>query len=144
MLKTPRAHREGVEWFEPGDLGYMENGELFITGRKNEQLNVGGVKIDPVSIQDEIRKVDGVFDCMVFLDETQQIEYQLSALVVTANREVSREVYTVCKEKFGISKVPQNLYYVDDLPRTEGGKVSRKLAPDVIKDFKKTKYVYVT
>jgi acyl-coenzyme A synthetase/AMP-(fatty) acid ligase len=42
-----------------------------------------------------------------------------------------------------MSKIPQNVYYVDELPKTEGGKVSRKLALETIKDYKKTKYVYV-
>jgi long-chain acyl-CoA synthetase len=141
-VKSPRVHKEGIEWFEPGDLGYMENGELFITGRKNEQLNVGGVKIDPKSVEDEIRSIVGVSDCMVFIDDIQPVEYQLSVLVV-ADAEVSREIHIKCFAKFGISKIPQNIYYVNELPKTEGGKVSRKLAMDVVKEFKHTKYVYV-
>ena len=143
FVKTPRAFNKNGEWFEPGDLGYMKDGELFITGRKNEQLNVGGVKIDPVAVENEIRTVDGVLDCMVFVDDTQHVEYQLSALVVTANREVSREIHAKCNDKFGISKVPQNIYYVEKLPMTEGGKLSRKLANDVIKDYKRTRYVHI-
>ena len=143
-VKTPRTRREGVEWFEPGDIGYFQNGELFVTSRKNEQLNVGGVKIDPVSIENEIRSIDDVYDCLVFQDDKQEVEYQLSALVVAyRNKNVCREIYEVCKEKFGISKIPQNIYYVDELPKTEGGKTSRKFAKEVIVDFNKTKYVYV-
>jgi acyl-CoA synthetase (AMP-forming)/AMP-acid ligase II len=144
LVKTPRSYDEDGDWFAPGDLGYMENGELFITGRKKEQINVGGVKIDPVSIEEEIRKVDGVYDCMVFQDDRQHVEYQLSVLIVAEkNRAVAIDVHAACKEKFGMSKIPQNLYYVDELPKTEGGKVSRKLAIDIVKEFKHTKYVYV-
>lgn len=142
LVKTPRTIRENVEWFAPGDLGYFENGELFITGRKKEHLNVGGVKIDPVSIENEIRTIDGLYDCLVFQDDKQEIEYQLSALIV-ANKNVCREIYEVCKEKFGLSKIPQNIYYVNELPKTEGGKISRKFAKEIIVDFKKTKYIYV-
>lgn len=143
MVKTPRLVKEGVEWFEPGDLGYMKDGELFITGRKNEQLNVGGVKIDPNSLEEEIRSIVGVQDCMVFIDDKQVVEYQLSVLVVAIDAEVSREIHTKCLDKFGISKIPQNIYYVNELPKTEAGKKSRKLAIDAVKDFKKVKYVYV-
>jgi acyl-coenzyme A synthetase/AMP-(fatty) acid ligase len=121
----------------------MENGELFITGRKNEQLNVGGVKIDPKSVEDEIRSIVGVSDCMLFIDDRQPVEYQLSVLVVAIDAEVSREIHTKCFAKFGISKIPQNIYYVKKLPMIEGGKVSRKLAMDVVKEFKHTKYVYI-
>ena len=120
----------------------MENGELFVTGRKNEQLNVGGVKINPTSVEDEIRSIEGVSDCMVFIDDTQAVEYQFSVLVV-ADLEISREIHTKCFTKFGISKIPQNIYYVEKLPMIEGGKKSRKLAMSVAKEFKKTKYVYI-
>ena len=45
--------------------------------------------------------------------------------------------------KFGISKIPQNIYYVEKLPMIEGGKKSRKLAMSVAKEFNKTKFVYI-
>jgi hypothetical protein len=142
-VKTPRAHKEGIEWFEPGDLGYVENGKLFITGRKNEQLNVGGVKINPTTVEEVIRSIVGVSDCMVFIDDSQTVEYQFSVLVVAIDIEVSRQIHEKCHDKFGISKIPQNIYYVDELPKTEGGKKSRKLAMEVAKEFKKTKFVYI-
>jgi acyl-CoA synthetase (AMP-forming)/AMP-acid ligase II len=141
MIKTPRAF--GNEWFSPGDYGYMKEGELYVTGRKNDQLNIGGVKIDPVSIENQIKTINGVLDCLVFKDDTiEKIELQLSAFVVS-NKEVSIEIHDVCRDKFGISKIPQNVYYVDDLPRNENGKASRHLALKASKEFKKTKYVYV-
>jgi len=142
LVKTPRLYREDEEWFEPGDLGYFQLGELYITGRKKEQFNIGGVKIDPVSIEEEIRKINGVYDCMIFQDERQHVEYQLSVLVI-AVKQVALEIHTACKEKFGMSKIPQNVYYVNELPKTEGGKVSRKLAMKVIEEYKKTQYVYI-
>jgi len=143
LIKTPRAFNEENEWFEPGDFGYMKDGELFITGRKNDQLNFGGVKVNPVSIEEEIKTIDGVTGCLVFKDDRiEQAEYQISALVV-CDKDVSREIHTKCNDKFGISKVPQNIYYVDELPRNDNGKASRKLAIDAIRDVNKVKYVYI-
>jgi acyl-coenzyme A synthetase/AMP-(fatty) acid ligase len=140
-VKTPRAFSN--EWFSPGDFGYMKDGELYVTGRKNDQINIGGVKIDPVTIENEIKTVEGVTDCLLFKDERiEQIEYQLSAFVVSY-KEVSLDIHNLCKEKFGISKIPQNIYYVDDLPRNENGKPSRQLALKAAEEFKKVKYVYI-
>jgi acyl-coenzyme A synthetase/AMP-(fatty) acid ligase len=140
-VKTPRAF--GNEWFSPGDYGYMKDGELYITGRKNDQLNIGGVKIDPTSIENEIKTIYGVLDCLLFKDDTiEQIELQLSAFVVSS-KEVSHEIHDLCRAKFGISKIPQNVYYVNDLPRNENGKASRHLALKESEQFNKTRYVYV-
>jgi len=141
LIKTPRAFNN--EWFSPGDYGYMKDGELYITGRKNDQLNIGGIKINPVTVENEIKTIDGVTDCLIFKDERiEEIEYQLSAFIVS-NREASKEIHDRCKNKFGISKVPQTIYYVDELPRNENGKASRQLALKATENFKKVKYVYV-
>jgi len=140
-VKTPRAFSN--EWFSPGDYGYMKDGELYVTGRKNDQLNIGGIKIDPVSIENKIKSIDGVTECLVFKDERiEQIELQLSAFVVS-DHEVSRELYNECLKEFGDSKIPQTIYYVNELPRNENGKPSRQLALKATEDYKKVKYVYI-
>jgi hypothetical protein len=140
-VKTPRAFSN--EWFSPGDFGYMKDGELYVTGRKNDQLNIGGVKIDPVSLETEIKTIDGVTECLAFKDDRiKEIEFQLSVFVVS-NRDVSREIHDKCRNIFGLSKVPQNIYYIHELPRNENGKASRQLALKLAEEFKKVKYVYV-
>lgn len=141
LIKTPRAFNN--EWFSPGDLGYMKDGELYITGRKNDQLNIGGIKIDPVTIENEIKTIDGVTECLLFKDDKiEEVEFQLSAFVVSS-KDVSREIHNKCRDKFGISKIPQTIYYTNELPRNENGKPSRQLALNATEEYKKVKYIYV-
>jgi len=55
---TALALREG--WYLTGDLGYLAEGEVFITGRKKDMMIVGGKNIYPQDIEYLINKVAGV------------------------------------------------------------------------------------
>jgi len=47
-------------WFKTGDLGYLANGELYISGRKKDLIIVGGKNIYPQDIEAVIGEVEGV------------------------------------------------------------------------------------
>jgi acyl-CoA synthetase (AMP-forming)/AMP-acid ligase II len=47
--ETQRAMADG--WFKTGDLGFLHDGELFVTGRSKELLIIGGENIYPQDIE---------------------------------------------------------------------------------------------
>jgi acyl-CoA synthetase (AMP-forming)/AMP-acid ligase II len=47
-------------WFKTGDLGYLANGELYISGRKKDLIIVGGKNIYPQDIETIVMEVNGV------------------------------------------------------------------------------------
>jgi acyl-CoA synthetase (AMP-forming)/AMP-acid ligase II len=47
-------------WFRTGDLGYIAENELYISGRKKDLIIVGGKNIYPQDIEAVITDVDGV------------------------------------------------------------------------------------
>ena len=55
---TASAMRDG--WYLTGDLGYLAEGEVFITGRKKDLMIVGGKNIYPQDIEYLINQVPGV------------------------------------------------------------------------------------
>ena len=55
---TASALRDG--WYLTGDLGYLAEGEVFITGRKKDLMIVGGKNIYPQDIEYLINQVPGV------------------------------------------------------------------------------------
>jgi hypothetical protein len=67
-------------WFHTNDLGFQPSPkELVVLGRADEMLNVGGVKVSPSQIVEEIRAIDGILDAMVI----QALNtLQISVLVV--------------------------------------------------------------
>jgi acyl-CoA synthetase (AMP-forming)/AMP-acid ligase II len=55
---TQKAFNDG--WYLTGDLGYLVNDELFITGRKKDLIIVGGKNIYPQDVERLAGEVDGV------------------------------------------------------------------------------------
>ena len=55
---TEKAFMDG--WYLTGDLGYLANGELFITGRKKDLIIVGGKNIHPQDLERLASDVDSV------------------------------------------------------------------------------------
>ena len=56
--ETQRSLMDG--WFKTGDLGYLANGELYISGRKKDLIIVGGKNIYPQDIEAVIAEIEGV------------------------------------------------------------------------------------
>jgi fatty-acyl-CoA synthase len=55
---TARAVREG--WFHTGDIGYLADGELYVTGRTSDLIIVGGRNLHPEDIEVIVDGVAGV------------------------------------------------------------------------------------
>ena len=55
---TEKAFHDG--WYITGDLGYLADGELYVTGRKKEMIIVGGKNIYPQDLEEVVAEVDGV------------------------------------------------------------------------------------
>jgi acyl-CoA synthetase (AMP-forming)/AMP-acid ligase II len=56
---TAQALREG--WFYTNDLGYIADGELFVLGRKDDLIIVGGRNIYPEDVEALANRVEGVY-----------------------------------------------------------------------------------
>jgi fatty-acyl-CoA synthase len=73
---TEKTFRAG--WYLTGDLGYISNGELFVTGRKKDMIIVGGKNIYPQDIEMLVNQIPGVHGgrAVAFgvFDETQGTE----------------------------------------------------------------------
>jgi acyl-CoA synthetase (AMP-forming)/AMP-acid ligase II len=53
-------------WFHTNDLGFQPSSEeLVVVGRADDVLNIGGLKVSPSQIEEEIRALDGILDVIV-------------------------------------------------------------------------------
>lgn len=148
LLRTPRnisgyLGGEKFEWFQSGDMGYIDDeGKLYVTGRLNERLNIGGIKVDPNEVDAYIKSLGGVIDCLTFQDPELDVREQLSAMIITKLDVDLYSIFQQCKDKLGMSKTPKNFYLCSEFPTNENGKASRKDAMKAVEGMIPVKYIF--
>jgi acyl-CoA synthetase (AMP-forming)/AMP-acid ligase II len=117
------AERDG--FLSMGDLGWLDDeGRLFVEGRADDLVVVGGENVDPAEVEGVIRRVRGVRDVAVVGVPDRQFGHVPAAFVVgTAAPDA---IEAAAKRDLASFKVPRTIEIVDDLPRTSTGKVLRR------------------
>ncbi len=113
------------EWFYPGDLGHFDaEGLLYMDGRVDEQINIGGVNINPEDIEVTLAAHPAVIDAGVFVAQKNE-DYGVSAVALVLS-EPSRlkEIQTYASAKLG-PLAPALYFIASSLPRSETGKLKR-------------------
>lgn len=78
---TKTCFRDG--WFHPGDTGYFNSSkQLFITGRVNDLLNIGGSKLNAAAVDGIIQSIPGIGDGACFSEPGPSGFEQLSIAAV--------------------------------------------------------------
>lgn len=121
-------------WFKTGDLGYLADGELYISGRKKDLIIVGGKNIYPQDIEAVVNTVEGVhagrsvafgiFDeekgteeVVVVAEVHKGFEPKIKEIAGQIRRQVTRNSAVALR----------NVYLVDKfwLIKTSSGKIAR-------------------
>jgi acyl carrier protein len=77
------ALRDG-EWLDTGDLGYLADGELHLTGRAKDVIIRGGHNIYPYELEDAVGEIPGVRKGCVAVLGVRDPQTQTERLVVVA------------------------------------------------------------
>ncbi|MDB5871340.1 MAG: long-chain fatty acid--CoA ligase [Ramlibacter sp.] len=126
---TQAAFRDG--WFIPGDLGVMgADGLLRITGRADEMINAGGVKLSPVLVDEFLLSQPGVRDAAAFAFRQSGRSDQVWAAVVCSPDFDESALLAACRARLN-SRAPTRLVRMSEIPRNAMGKPMRqKLSQD--------------
>jgi fatty-acyl-CoA synthase len=105
-----------------GDLGHLdEEGYLWVEGRADDLIVVGGENVRPAEIEDVIAGVDGVDEVAVAGIPDPEYGHVPAAFVVgKASDDGIREA---CRSAMASYKVPRRIVRRDRLPRTATGKI---------------------
>jgi fatty-acyl-CoA synthase len=108
-----------------GDVGHTdEDGHLFIEGRADDMVIVGGENIYPIEIEATIEAIDGVEEAAVLGVSDEEYGEVLAAFIVgSASKD---KVAKICKAELASFKVPRRIEKLKELPRTSTGKVIKR------------------
>jgi fatty-acyl-CoA synthase len=112
-----------------GDLGHLDAaGRLFIDGRDDEMIISGGENVFPREIEELLLTHPSIRDAAVIGVADPEFGQRLRAFVVLhVDRPVSApELQAFVKANLARYKVPRDVVFLDDLPRTPTGKVLKR------------------
>lgn len=110
------------------DLGRMERGELRLTGRADDVINVRGEKVHPAEVEHALLQLAGVEEAVVVgVDVPEESTQLVRAFVATADGGPGRDdIVAWCRARLSTHKVPRSVVVLDRIPRNARGKIDRR------------------
>lgn len=123
------AHARPDGFVSTGDAVELRANRVFFLGRTTGEVNIGGVKVWPEEVEDQLRVHPAVSDVVVLTRASSLTGSLLTAQVVLhpAHAEVSgQEIRAWARERLPRPKVPASITVVEALDVTAAGKAKRQ------------------
>ncbi len=118
-----------------GDIAKRDNeGYLYIVGRRSDMIKSGAHRVSPKEIEEVILEMHEVHEVAVVGIKDEILGEAIKAIVVLKDGlEVdAKKVQKHCQIKLAPFKIPKEVVFVDELPKTSSGKVQRHLCKELI------------
>ena len=115
-------------WFRTGDIGLMdEEGFFKIVDRKKDMINVSGFNVYPNEVENVIVDHPKVLEVAVIGVPDARSTECVKAFVVKSDASLTEEeLRTYCEEELTGYKKPKYIEFVDELPKSNVGKILRR------------------
>lgn len=128
--ETAKTLKDG--WLHTGDVATMDaDGYLTIVDRTHDMIIVSGFNVYPNEIEEQIAAVPGVLEVGVIgvPDEKsgERVRAYIKATVPAPSKE---EIVAHCRANLAAYKIPQDVLFVEDLPKSPIGKILRRTLRD--------------
>ena len=121
-------------WFKSGDIGVMlADGQFKIVDRMKDMVLVSGFNVYPNEVEEVIANHPGVLEVAVIGLPDAHSGEAVAAYVVKKDPSLSEEVLKAfCREGLTGYKVPRTIVFRADLPKSNVGKVLRRVLRDEV------------
>src|SRR6266849_8071590 len=111
--------------FVTDDLVEVRDGEIALTGRVSDLINIAGKKVNPREVEQVNLQIEGVRQVKVY-GEPAGARGEVVAAAIVANPNVTREeVRAFCQERLSSHKVPRIVKLIESMPVDDRGKITR-------------------
>ena len=125
--ETAKVIKDG--WLSTGDIGKMkEDGFFKIVDRKKDMILVSGFNVYPNEIEDEVVKHPKVLEAAAIGIEDEKSGEVVKLFVVKKDDSLDeKELKEYCKKVLTGYKVPKQIEFRDELPKSNVGKILRRM-----------------
>lgn len=119
-------------WFKTGDIGILsEDGFFSIVDRKKDMINVSGFNVYPNEIEDAIAENPKVVEVAAIGVMDDNGNEKVKVFVVKKDESLTEsELIEFCRETLTAYKVPKQVEFRKELPKSNVGKILRKILRD--------------
>ena len=124
--QTAKAIKNGM--LVMSDLCYFApNGELILVGRSNDTINLGGLKVAPLEVEEVVLRAECVDECLL-IPVVKGGNTALKLLVVLKEgKELDEaEIRDLISKNLEPYKLPKHIVAIDEIIKTFNGKIDRK------------------
>ncbi len=120
-------------WLRTGDMAKMDDkGYFYIVDRKKDMILVSGFNVYPNEIEDVIAAHPKVVEVGAIGAPDEKSGEVVKAVVVRHDTSLSvKELQDYCRQELTAYKVPRYIEFVDELPKTNVGKILRRELRDL-------------
>lgn len=121
----------GRRYSFPGDWATVEtDGSISLLGRGSQTINTAGEKVFPEEVEEAIKRLPGVYDCLVVGLPDERFGERVAAVVALADgADISEDdVIAGCRAQLAAFKAPRSVTFVAHVPRAANGKADYRTA----------------
>lgn len=116
------------DWIKTGDIGVMnEDGFFKIVDRKKDMILVSGFNVYPNEVEDVVAQCPGVLEVACVGIPNEKSTEVVKIFVVRKDPALTAEtIKEFCRENLTAYKVPREIEFRDELPKSNVGKILRR------------------
>jgi long-chain acyl-CoA synthetase len=118
-----------TDWFRTGDIGIMrEDGFFKIVDRKKDMILVSGFNVYPNEIEEVVVQHKGVFEVAAIGIPDEKTGEAIKLFITKKDPDLSKEeILQHCKENLTRYKIPKQIEFLKELPKSNVGKIIRRI-----------------
>ncbi|MGH8253103.1 MAG: AMP-binding protein [Steroidobacteraceae bacterium] len=119
-------------WLRTGDIGRMDDrGYVYLEDRKKDMIIVSGFKVFPNEVEDVVAQLPGVAEVAAVAQPDERSGESVALFIVKKDPALTADaVMAHCHEVLTGYKLPRHIYFRDELPKTNVGKILRRALRD--------------
>ncbi len=118
----------GTDWLRTGDIGRIDaRGLVYIEDRKKDMILVSGFNVYPNEVESIVVTHPGVLEAAAVAQADEKSGEVVALFVVKKDPGLTEhELIEFCKKELTGYKVPKHVYFRQELPKTNVGKILRR------------------
>jgi long-chain acyl-CoA synthetase len=115
-------------WLRTGDIGRMDaKGYVYIEDRKKDMILVSGFNVYPNEVEAVAAANPGILEVAAVAQPDEHSGEVVALFVVRKDPSLTeRSVIDFCRQSLAAYKTPRHVYFREELPKTNVGKILRK------------------